>query len=166
LHDRLATENPTTGKPKEKRAKEGAPLKPVFVHGWVYDLESGTVTDLNVSTGPKGFEDFVPGANKETKTSQETKTEEGPASTTKTEAATTATASTSTSTSTSTTTSASATKAPPEEKVEGIETPTNFVQEPVDTTPDPVVKELGHHTVPAKRSSLLARYGKRFSRQI
>ncbi|KAJ3510014.1 hypothetical protein NMY22_g16103 [Coprinellus aureogranulatus] len=31
------------------------PLNPVYVHGWVYDLETGVVTDLNVSSGPPGW---------------------------------------------------------------------------------------------------------------
>ncbi|KXN82650.1 Carbonic anhydrase, partial [Leucoagaricus sp. SymC.cos] len=28
----------------------------VFIHGWVYDLENGEVTDLNVTVGPPGRE--------------------------------------------------------------------------------------------------------------
>ncbi len=28
----------------------------VFIHGWVYDLENGEVTDLNVTVGPPGHE--------------------------------------------------------------------------------------------------------------
>jgi carbonic anhydrase len=28
---------------------------PVYVHGWVYDLETGIVSDLGVSTGPPGW---------------------------------------------------------------------------------------------------------------
>jgi carbonic anhydrase len=28
----------------------------VFIHGWVYDLENGDVTDLNVTVGPPGRE--------------------------------------------------------------------------------------------------------------
>lgn len=31
------------------------PRNPVYVHGWVYDLESGVVSDLGVSTGPPGW---------------------------------------------------------------------------------------------------------------
>ncbi|KAF5311299.1 hypothetical protein D9611_012607 [Ephemerocybe angulata] len=31
------------------------PLHPVYVHGWVYDLETGVVSDLGVSAGPPGW---------------------------------------------------------------------------------------------------------------
>ncbi|KAF5311335.1 hypothetical protein D9611_012589 [Ephemerocybe angulata] len=31
------------------------PLNPVYVHGWVYDLETGVVSDLGVSAGPPGW---------------------------------------------------------------------------------------------------------------
>ncbi|KAJ2916133.1 hypothetical protein MD484_g4312, partial [Candolleomyces efflorescens] len=30
-------------------------MRPVYVHGWVYDLETGHVRDLNVSVGPPGW---------------------------------------------------------------------------------------------------------------
>ncbi|TEB37772.1 hypothetical protein FA13DRAFT_1681268 [Coprinellus micaceus] len=30
-------------------------LQPLYVHGWVYDLETGVVTDMNVSAGPPGW---------------------------------------------------------------------------------------------------------------
>ncbi|PVG02995.1 carbonic anhydrase, partial [Serendipita vermifera] len=48
--------------------EEGATLKPVFIHGWVHDLETGEVIDLNVSVGPPGFENFVPPSNGEGET--------------------------------------------------------------------------------------------------
>jgi hypothetical protein len=32
------------------------PLRDVFVHGWVYDIETGEVADLGVSVGPPGRE--------------------------------------------------------------------------------------------------------------
>ncbi|KAF5311289.1 hypothetical protein D9611_012610 [Ephemerocybe angulata] len=31
------------------------PMNPVYVHGWVYDLETGVVSDLGVSAGPPGW---------------------------------------------------------------------------------------------------------------
>ncbi|KAF9051724.1 carbonic anhydrase [Panaeolus papilionaceus] len=37
-----------------RRAGHGAPLKDVFIHGWVYDIETGDVADLEVSVGPPG----------------------------------------------------------------------------------------------------------------
>ncbi|CAG7854214.1 SubName: Full=Related to carbonic anhydrase {ECO:0000313/EMBL:CCA67549.1} [Serendipita indica DSM 11827] len=48
--------------PVERRAEEGGAIRPVFVHGWVHDLESGEIIDLNISSGPAGFENFVPPA--------------------------------------------------------------------------------------------------------
>lgn len=39
---------------KSRRAESGAPLKPVYVHGFVYDISTGHVTDLGVSAGPNG----------------------------------------------------------------------------------------------------------------
>ncbi|KAG8775526.1 hypothetical protein FRC20_001313 [Serendipita sp. 405] len=54
---------PATEERRAKRAEEGETLKPIFVHGWVHDLETGEVLDLNVSVGPAGFEDFVPPAS-------------------------------------------------------------------------------------------------------
>lgn len=152
MHDRLAAAGNSTEEAKAKRAEEPAPLKPVFVHGWVYDLESGTVADLNISTGPKGFEDFVPSATPETET--------GEASTTQSEETASATESVQ---ETPTTDSGNA----PASVV---------VQEPASATPDAAVSVIGHHEIPLKRSNLLARlmgsvpqersYGKRFSRQI
>lgn len=152
MHDRLAAEKGATG----KRAEEAAALKPVFVHGWVYDLESGTVTDLNVSTGPKGFEDFVPSDVTKPKGEEEAKkTESGAASETESVKGETPTA---------TTESAAETSTPAEEKSE---------QELVNSVD---VKEVGHHTIPVPRSKMLARLRRsmsqggsssgRFSRQI
>ena len=160
MHDRLAAEKGATG----KRAEEAAALKPVFVHGWVYDLESGTVTDLNVSTGPKGFEDFVPSDVTKPKGEEKTKgngeeeakkTESGAASETESVKGETPTA---------TTESAAETSTPAEEKSE---------QELVNSVD---VKEVGHHTIPVPRSKMLARLRRsmsqggsssgRFSRQI
>lgn len=40
--------------------EEEVPLIPVFIHGWVHDIETGEVIDLNISQGPPGFENFVP----------------------------------------------------------------------------------------------------------
>ncbi|KAG8813803.1 hypothetical protein FRC18_002279 [Serendipita sp. 400] len=57
------TPKPATEERRAKRAEEGETLKPIFVHGWVHDLETGEVLDLNVSVGPAGFEDFVPPAS-------------------------------------------------------------------------------------------------------
>ncbi len=155
MHDRLAAAGNATGEAKEKRAEEAAPLKPVFIHGWVYDLESGTVADLNVSTGPKGFEDFVPSA---------TPTEEGEASTTQSEKETA-----------STTESVIETATTTEEAAQENPTEASVVQETVSETPSAAVNVLGHHVIPVKRSDVLARlrrslpqrrnYGKRFSRR-
>jgi carbonic anhydrase len=40
----------------EKRASESdVPLRPVFVHGLVYDISTGEVYDLNISQGPPGY---------------------------------------------------------------------------------------------------------------
>ena len=158
MHDRLAAAGNATGEAKEKRAEEAAPLKPVFIHGWVYDLESGTVADLNVSTGPKGFEDFVPSA---------TPTEEGEASTTQSEKETAS--STELVNETATTTEEASQETPTEVDAASV------VQEPVSATPSAAVNVLGHHVIPVKRSDALARlrrslpqqrtYGKRFSRR-
>ncbi|KAF9788200.1 carbonic anhydrase [Thelephora terrestris] len=39
-----------------KRASESSPpLKPVYIHGFVYDISSGEIYDLNVSQGPPGW---------------------------------------------------------------------------------------------------------------
>ena len=32
----------------------GTPITEVFIHGWVYDVETGKVSDLGVSVGPPG----------------------------------------------------------------------------------------------------------------
>lgn len=152
MHDRLAAEKGSTGEAKEKRAEEAAPLKPVFVHGWVYDLESGTVTDLNVSTGPKGFEDFVPSdvtkpSEEESKGNGEEeakKTESEEASKTESEKGETPTA---------TKESAAETSTPTEEKSE---------QELVNSVD---VKEVGRHTIPVRRSNMLARLRRSMSQQ-
>ena len=32
----------------------GTPITEVFIHGWVYDVENGKVSDLGVSVGPPG----------------------------------------------------------------------------------------------------------------
>lgn len=169
MHDRLAAAGNATGEAKEKRAEEAAPLKPVFVHGWVYDLESGSVVDLNVSTGPKGFENFVPSPTPETKPGEETTIEEGAASTTQSENTASATATEDVATETPTEVDAQPT-------ADSGNTPASVVQEPVNATPDAAVNVIGHHVIPIKRSNVLARLrrsmprewssGKRFSRQI
>lgn len=178
MHDRLAAEGNSTGEAKEKRAEEAAPLRPVFIHGWVYDLESGTVMDLNVSTGPKGFEEFVPSATPESETGEESKPEVGETSTTQSEEE--ATSTTESAEDTATTTEEAAKENTIEEVAELTtdtdNTPADVAQEPASTTPDAAVNVLGHHTIPVKRSNMLARlrrslpqqrsYGKRFSRQI
>ncbi|KAF5311347.1 hypothetical protein D9611_012592 [Ephemerocybe angulata] len=38
-----------------KALSTSEPLHPVYVHGWVYDLETGVVSDLGVSAGPPGW---------------------------------------------------------------------------------------------------------------
>ena len=170
MHDRLAAAGNATGETKEKRAEEAAPLKPVFIHGWVYDLESGTVADLNVSTGPKGFEDFVPSATPETNIG------EGEAS--KTQSETEAASTAESVEETATTTEEAATETPTEAGAEAtltLNTPANVVQEPATSTPTAAVDELGHSVVPLKRSDERARLrrsvprqrssAKRFSRQ-
>ena len=30
------------------------PVTEVYIHGWVYDVENGKVSDLNVTVGPPG----------------------------------------------------------------------------------------------------------------
>lgn len=65
------TPKPAPDGAAEKRAEEETELIPVFVHGWVHDIETGEVLDLNISTGPAGFETFTP---------SETPAVEGPAS--------------------------------------------------------------------------------------
>ncbi|KAG8831439.1 hypothetical protein FRC17_003144, partial [Serendipita sp. 399] len=59
------TPKPSTGEGEGERAgeEEEVTLRPVFVHGWVHDLETGEILDLNVSVGPAGFENFVPPEN-------------------------------------------------------------------------------------------------------
>ncbi|KAH6918461.1 carbonic anhydrase [Coprinopsis sp. MPI-PUGE-AT-0042] len=48
-----------TGAPTPDAVDPSDPSKPkknpVYVHGWVYDLETGIVSDLGVSTGPPGW---------------------------------------------------------------------------------------------------------------
>ncbi|KAF9528433.1 carbonic anhydrase [Crepidotus variabilis] len=39
---------------KTKRSGTEKALSPVFVHGWVYDIENGEIRDLGVSVGPPG----------------------------------------------------------------------------------------------------------------
>jgi len=46
-------QNGTTSSTR-RRADSGAPLKPVYVHGFVYDISTGYVTDLKISYGPYG----------------------------------------------------------------------------------------------------------------
>jgi hypothetical protein len=172
LHDRLAAQGNSTGESKEKRAEESAPLKPVFVHGWVYDLESGTVTDLNVSTGPKGFEGFIPNDILEPKVGEGEATTTKPEEASKTESATESVKETATTTDESA--AETSTEAPAEEKVEAVDVPINAKQELVKTAPGPEVKVIGHSTKPTKRSNMLARFrfnssqqgSTRFSRQI
>jgi len=43
-----------TSSPAHRRANTGAPLKPVYVHGFVYDISTGDVIDLRTSFGPHG----------------------------------------------------------------------------------------------------------------
>ncbi|TFK72481.1 carbonic anhydrase [Pluteus cervinus] len=44
------------GTTSEKRSEEEAPLVDVYVHGWVYDIETGEIRDLGISVGPPGKE--------------------------------------------------------------------------------------------------------------
>lgn len=37
-----------------RRSDSDTPLKPVYVHGFVYDISTGYVTDLQISSGPSG----------------------------------------------------------------------------------------------------------------
>ncbi|KAH7106869.1 carbonic anhydrase [Auriculariales sp. MPI-PUGE-AT-0066] len=46
---KLGVKNVATSEPIKQAWTQG---KKVYVHGWVYSLESGTLTDLNVSVGP------------------------------------------------------------------------------------------------------------------
>jgi hypothetical protein len=55
----------STGSSEEDPEEENK-LIPVFVHGWVHDIETGEVIDLNVSTGPAGFENYTPSETPET----------------------------------------------------------------------------------------------------
>jgi carbonic anhydrase len=52
----IAQEQAQTGTPPSarRRADTGAPLKPVYVHGFVYDISTGDVIDLGTSFGPHG----------------------------------------------------------------------------------------------------------------
>lgn len=57
-----------TPKPSEQdshhqRRGETGSIRPLFVHGWVHDLETGEVIDLNVSRGPPGFENYTPSSD-------------------------------------------------------------------------------------------------------
>ncbi|KAF8635322.1 hypothetical protein AX17_003942, partial [Amanita inopinata Kibby_2008] len=45
-HYKVLTANTGTDKP---------PVNAVFIHGWVYDVENGVVSDLDVSVGPPGI---------------------------------------------------------------------------------------------------------------
>jgi len=48
--------NSTEPTPAVKRRSEAGPPKDVFVHGFVYDIETGLVHNLGVSVGPSGKE--------------------------------------------------------------------------------------------------------------
>ncbi|CAG8723038.1 10337_t:CDS:2, partial [Acaulospora colombiana] len=72
---------------EETATEEEATLKPVFIHGWVHDLETGEVLDLNVSVGPPGFENFVPPSNGEGETPTPSESETPAASSTASEGA-------------------------------------------------------------------------------
>jgi len=43
-----------TSSSARRRAQTDAPLKPVYVHGFVYDIATGDVIDLGISFGPHG----------------------------------------------------------------------------------------------------------------
>ncbi|KAF9467906.1 carbonic anhydrase [Collybia nuda] len=47
----LATGTNSTAK---RADHHGGPPAEVFIHGWIYDIENGQITDLAVSTGPPG----------------------------------------------------------------------------------------------------------------
>ncbi|KAF9787795.1 carbonic anhydrase [Thelephora terrestris] len=40
---------------KKRSGGESGPLRPVFVHGFVYDISNGQISDLGISVGPPGF---------------------------------------------------------------------------------------------------------------
>ncbi|KAG8793574.1 hypothetical protein FRC17_008434, partial [Serendipita sp. 399] len=77
------TPKPSTGEGEGERAgeEEEVTLRPVFVHGWVHDLETGEILDLNVSVGPAGFENFVPPENNNEETPSATETASAPSET-------------------------------------------------------------------------------------
>jgi carbonic anhydrase len=52
-------QNSTTSSTR-RRANSGATLKPVYVHGFVYDIETGDVIDLGISFGPNGSTSQAP----------------------------------------------------------------------------------------------------------
>ncbi|PFH48556.1 hypothetical protein AMATHDRAFT_149621, partial [Amanita thiersii Skay4041] len=51
----LSQENKARNEDITKCVEPGSALGPVFIHGWVYDVETGEVADLNVSVGPPGL---------------------------------------------------------------------------------------------------------------
>jgi len=53
------TQNDTSSS-AHRRADSGATLKPVYVHGFVYDTTTGEVIDLGISFGPDGHTSQVP----------------------------------------------------------------------------------------------------------
>ncbi|RDB29962.1 Carbonic anhydrase 2 [Hypsizygus marmoreus] len=55
----LLSENPdkpaTNGTVIERAADPSKPPAPVFIHGWIYDIADGKITDLKASVGPPGM---------------------------------------------------------------------------------------------------------------
>ena len=78
---------------ERKRAEEENTLIPVFVHGWVHDIETGEVIDLNISTGPAGFESFAPPTESESGAERPASSSEGESAPTSTREAAEPTAS-------------------------------------------------------------------------